>query len=128
MSNWRWVRHDVVYAVHDMKLAQHGGLSGIRDQNAVLAALGRPEQLDVYGEPAPDAAALAAAYAFGIVRTHGFSDGNKRTAWVAARLLLVDNGYTLRCNAVDAILTVEQVAAGAINEDQLADWFRQQLV
>lgn len=33
---------------------------------------------------------LPAAYAFGIARHHGFSDGNRRTAWVVARLFLAD--------------------------------------
>lgn len=117
-----------MYAVHDMQLAQHGGLTGLRDQNAVRAALARPEQLAAYGEPPPDAAALAAAYAFGIARNHGFNDGNKRTAWVVARLFLADNGYTLRVNPAEAISIVEQVAAGAIAEAALADWFRQRLV
>lgn len=128
MSDWRWVRPDVVYAVHDMQLAQHGGLQGIRDLNAVHAALTRPEQLNAYGAPPPDAAALAASYAFGIARSHGFSDGNKGTAWVVARLFLADNGCTLRIDAVDAIRTMEQVAAGNLAEDQLAHWFRQRMV
>jgi len=38
-----------------------------------------------YGEPAPDLASLAAAYAYGIARNHPFVDGNRRTALVAAR-------------------------------------------
>lgn len=127
MTDWRWVRPDVVYAVHDVQLAQHGGLPGIRDLNAVRAALARPEQLNIYGSPPPDAAALAATYAFGIARSHGFSDGNKGTAWVVARLFLADNGYTLRFDAVDSIRVMEQVAAGDIAEDQLARWFRERL-
>lgn len=128
MSAWRWVRTDVVFAVHDIQLAQYGGLDGLRDANAIHAAVARPKQLDACGEPAPDAAALAAAYAFGLARNHGFCDGNKRTAWVVARIFLADNGYRLRFDEVDAIRTMNAVGAGTIGEMQLADWFRQRLV
>lgn len=127
MTSWRWVRTDLVYAVHESQLARHGGLDGIRDQNAVESALARPEQLDGYGEPKPDAADIAAAYAYGLARNHGFSDGNKRTAWVVARVFLADNGVTLSFAPLDAIQIVEGVAAGTVGEKELADWFRQRI-
>jgi len=123
---WRWIAADVVYAVHDRQIAEHGGLDGIRDQGAVESALARPQHLASYG--APDAAALAASYAFGFARNHGFADGNKRTAWVLARLFLADNGYRLRFDPVDAIGTIESLAAGRLSEEDLAAWFRAGLV
>ena len=125
MTSWRWVDATVVLAIHDRQLSEHGGLGGIRDQGAVESALARPENLAAYGEP--DAAGLAAAYAFGLARNHGFSDGNKRTAWVVARLFLADNGYRLRFDPMDAVKTVEAVAAGTMHEDVLAAWFRDRL-
>ena len=128
MTAWRWVRTDLVYAVHETQLARHGGLKGIRDKNAVESALARPEQLNVYGNPKPDAADLAAAYAYGLARNHGFSDGNKRTAWVIARVFLADNDINLQFSAIDAIHAMESVASGSLEEKQLADWFRQRIV
>jgi death-on-curing protein len=125
MTSWRWVDAQVVQAIHDRQLNEHGGLAGIRDQGAVESALARPQNLAAYNEP--DAAALAAAYAYGIARNHGFSDGNKRTAWVAARVFLADNGYRLRFDAADAVRTVEAVASGALAEEDLATWFQQRL-
>ena len=92
-AGWRWIDASLVYAIHDRQLAEHGGLDGIRDRGGVESALARPRNLAEYGEP--DAAALAAAYAYGLLRNHGFADGNKRTAWVAARLFLADNGCKL---------------------------------
>jgi death-on-curing protein len=77
---WRWVAKDVVLAIHDRQIAEHGGTSGIRDVGLVDSALARPQNLDAYGQP--DVADLAAAYAYGIAKNHGFADGNKRTAWV----------------------------------------------
>lgn len=128
MTTWRWVRADLLYAVHETQLARHGGLDGIRDKNALESALARPQQLNVYGDPKPDAADLAAAYAYGLARNHGFSDGNKRTAWVVARVFLADNGMNLQFSAIDAIHTMQSVASGSLEEKQLANWFRQRIV
>lgn len=122
------VRPDLVYAVHEAQLAQHGGLDGIRDKNAVESALTHPQQLASYGNPTPDAAALAAAYAFALACNHGFSDGNKRTAWVVARVFLADNDALLRFTALDAIRAMEATAGGTMTETQLADWFRLRVV
>lgn len=128
MTPWRWVRLDLVYAVHDIQLSRHGGLDGVRDKNAVESALSQPEQLQVYGQPPPDAAQLAAAYAYGLARNHGFSDGNKRTAWVVARVFLADNDVHLKFSEIDAIRAMESVASGSLDEQQLADWFRLRMV
>jgi len=123
---WRWISLELVHAVHDRQLAEHGGGQGVRDVGAVESAVMRPQNLAAYGDP--DAAALAAAYAFGITKNHGFIDGNKRTAWVIARLFLADHGIRLRFEPSDAIRTVEALAAGSLSEAQLGDWFRDRIV
>lgn len=125
MTDWRWVSLEVVYAVHDRQLAEHGGLSGVRDAGAVESAIARPQNMAAYGRP--DVASLAAAYAFGLARNHGLADGNKRTAWVIARLFLADDGQRLLFVKEDAVRLMESVAAGTITEEDLADWFRQRL-
>jgi death-on-curing protein len=119
------VAPEVVYAIHDRQISEHGGPTGVRDPGAIDSALARPRKLAARGEP--DAAALAAAYAFGLARNHGFADGNKRTAWVVARLFPADNGFRLEFDKVDAVLTVEALAAGRLGELALADWFRTRL-
>ena len=124
-SQWRWVGLNVVLAIHDRQLAEHGGADGIRDLNAIESALARPLNLAAYGNP--DAADLAAAYGYGLASNHGFLDGNKRTAWVTARLFLADNGQRLEFDPVDAIRTMEDVAGGRIGEADLAGWFRRHL-
>lgn len=125
--SWQWVQRETVFAIHDKQLAVHGGLAGIKDLNAVESALHRAQNLDAYGHPPPDAADLAAAYIYGIATSHGFSDGNKRTAWVIGRLFLALNGQTLVFDQVDAINFMLAVAAGDIPEQQVADWIRQRL-
>ena len=126
MTEWHWVGASVVYAIHDRQLAEHGGPDGIRDRGAIESALALAQNLAAYAEP--DAATLAAAYAFGLARNHGFADGNKRTAWVVARLFLADNGWRLQFDRLAAVQTMEAVAAGVLSEAGLGDWFRRHLV
>ncbi|QUT04542.1 type II toxin-antitoxin system death-on-curing family toxin [Sphingobium phenoxybenzoativorans] len=121
----RWIAQDIILAVHDRQLAEHGGGSGIRDQGLLESALARPLNRWSYGED--DLATLAACYAFGIARNHPFVDGNKRTAWVAARLFLVINDATLIFEKADAIATMLALASGDLPEDELALWFRERL-
>ena len=75
-----------------------------------------------YGEP--DLAALAAAYAYGLVRNHAFVDGNKRAAFLATGLFLALNGYRLVTTQADATLTMLALAAGDLSEDAFAQWLR----
>ena len=88
-------------------------------------ALARPQNLAAHGDP--DAADLAAACIHGLARNHPFVDGNKRTAWVAGRLFLADNGFGLEFDPADAVRVVEGVAAGRIDEPALADWLRRRV-
>ena len=122
MSGWVWIEREVIVAVHDMQLAEHGGLPGTRDAGLLDSALGRPQHLAAYGEP--DIAALAAAYGWGIARNHPFIDGNKRTAFVAIELFLQLNGGALHASDADCVITMLAVAAGDLPEDTLADWLR----
>ena len=123
--DWRWVAHATVHNAHERLLAQHGGLPGVRDQGAIDSALAGPQNLAAYGEP--DAADLAAAYAFGLVKNHGFVDGNKRTGWLAAELFLVMNGYRFVCDDATLVLSVERLAAGSTTQEQFAVWSREHL-
>lgn len=113
---------DVVIA-HDLELAAHGGSTGIRDQGLLESALARPKNIWAYAESRPSLPRLAAAYAFGISANHPFVDGNKRTALVGSFAFLDVNGLEVTASQEDAFLTILGLAAGEINEDQLAAWF-----
>jgi death-on-curing protein len=122
---WVWIASEVLYAVHDEQLAEHGGLAGLRDANAFESAIARAQQLAHYGTP--DVAAMAAAYGFGIARNHPFSDGNTRTAFVAVELFLALNGYELVATDADCILTMLGVAAGDTDDIAFAQWIREHI-
>lgn len=121
----RWVAERSALALHDRQLSEHGGPEGLRDAGMLASALARPLNQWAYGED--DLCALAAAYAFGIARNHPFADGNKRTAWVVARLFMRKNGLDLRYGEREAIAIVLALAAGELGEAELAEWFRTHL-
>ena len=119
---WVWLNAQVMHAVHEEQLAEHGGGSGVRDEGLFESALSRPLTLAAYGEP--DVAALAAAYGYGLARNHPFVDGNKRTAFVAVELFLVLNGWVLTADDAQCVLTMLDLAAGDLSEDEFAHWLR----
>jgi death on curing protein len=125
VSDWRWISSEAATAIHEEQLAEWGGGTGTRDEGGLLSALARPQNLAAYGEP--DAGALAAAYASGVCRNHPFIDGNKRTAWVLARLFLAKNGQALVFQEADATVRMLALAAGELGEDQFADWLRERI-
>jgi death-on-curing protein len=115
-----WIEFDVVLAIHDEQLAEHGGQTGVRDPGLLESALGRPRNQFAYGEPS--ITRLAASCAFGISRNHPFLDGNKRTSLVVAELFLELNDYGLTASDVQCVTTFLQLAAGDLTEEQLAEW------
>jgi death-on-curing protein len=122
-QGWIWVATEVARAAHAEQLAEHGGAEGVRDDGLLESAFARPRNLADYGQP--DAAALAASYAFGIARNHPFVDGNKRTAAVVAETFLMLNGYALAATDAELVVAILALAAGELTEDELTDWFRQ---
>ena len=123
-----WIREDVVRAIHRRQLTEHRGQPGIRDEGLLASALARPKNLITYSENDPDLAALAAAYAFGIASNHPFLDGNKRTAFVVCRVVLLLNGRDLNASREQKYLTFLRLASGDLSEEDLAAWLREHLV
>lgn len=123
----RWLSRLVVDAIHADQLREHGGLPGVRDENALGSALARPHQKWAYANK-PDLAALAAAYGFGLVRNHPYRDGNKRIGFLAIATFLGINDRELDVSDGDVVSVMVGLAAGEIGEGQLASWIREHLV
>ena len=119
-----WPEKELIIAVHDRQLAEHGGASGIRDDNLLQSALARPQRLYAYGDPPPDLCDLAASLAYGIARNLPFIDGNKRSAWVACRLMMELNSATVTADAEGKYLSILALAEGRISEADFAQWLR----
>ena len=119
---WEFLSRRSVEAMHAEQLRRHGGASGLRDENALESAIARPPNKAAYGQPT--IAELAAAYVFGLARNHAFVDGNKRTAIVAAGAFLIVNGFRLTVDDGTLFIFVMGIAAGEIDEDGAAAFFR----
>ena len=119
----RWLDRLVVEAMHVDQVREHGGLIGLRDENALESALARALQRWHYAEEA-DMAELAAAYMYGLCSNHPFRDGNKRVSFLAAVVFLGLNGYTLQATDDEVVAKTLALAAGELPEADLATWIR----
>lgn len=118
-----WLVVQIVRAIHDDLLAQHGGMFGLRDAGLFESALARPRHRWESGE-AEDLFDCAASYGFGIANNHAFNDGNKRTAFQSMYAFLGLNGRELDATEVDAVEIMVGVADGSVSEKRLAAWLR----
>lgn len=117
-----WIREVEALAFHSQLIALFGGPDGVRDRGLLDSALARPKNLFAYANQSPTMAELAAAYAVGISANHPFVDGNKRMAMQAAFVFLEHNGYPVTASQEEACLIFLRLAAGEIDEAQLAVW------
>jgi death-on-curing protein len=122
-----WLTRIVVDAIHIDQIREHGGRSGLRDENGLESALARPPHKWLYGQ-VTDFASLAAAYGFALARNHAYIDGNKRVALVAMLTFLAINGQDIDTADDDILLTTLALAAGRFTESGLADWLRSHIV
>jgi death-on-curing protein len=119
----KWLLTEVVLAIQEEMLRMHGGLAGVRDRGLLDSALARPRNLLAY--QSGDLFALAASYAFGIVRNHPFVDGNKRTAFVCAVTFLEENGCRFQAPEREVVARMIALAEGALSEELFATWLRE---
>jgi death-on-curing protein len=115
-----WISKQVALAMHDKLLSRFGGSDGVRDEGLLESALARPQQLFHYEQA--NLFAMAASYAFGIVKNHPFIDGNKRTGFMSAYTFLAANGHRLIATEEEALRQTVALAASAITEQQYAQW------
>jgi len=121
-----WLSRELVLAVHDEQLAEHGGATGVRDEGLLESALARPLNRTGYGDP--DIAELAAVYALGLIKNHPFIDGNKRSGYVALELFIRLNGLRFPISDADAVIMTLRLAAGDIAETEFIAWVRSNIV
>jgi len=121
MKDLVWLLPEAVIVVQEMQIARYGGSGGLRDAGLLESALARPVNKQSYDAKAT-VFDLAAAYAFGLARNHPFVDGNKRIAFASIAMFLSENGYAFAPERMDALQTILRLAAGEVEEDELARW------
>lgn len=122
MKKPAWISLEECLAIHEMMLAQHGGLAGVRDEGLLESALSKPQNRFAYASPKP--AELAASYAAGIVLNHPFVDGNKRTGFMTAVVFLEANGYEFIATEESVVEQTLALAAGKLKEKAYAAWLQ----
>lgn len=110
-------------AAHQDQLQQHGGLPGVRDENALESALARPRNRWIY-EPESSLLELAASYCYGLATSHGYSDGNKRIAFVALYTFLGMNDLDINASQVEVVRMMLSVADGSLKENGIIEWLK----
>lgn len=123
MAESIWVAEKIVLAIHEDQLAQHGGSSGVRDENLLGASLARPKHLFTYGEPT--IFDLAAAYGYGLANNHPFIDGNKRTAFMVMYTFLGLNNYWLEVEEMEVVLKMEGLTMNSETQESIALWLKE---
>lgn len=117
-----WLDRMDCLAIHEMMLAHHGGLPGIRDEGLLESALAKPRNLFVYDFPA--LAVMAASYAAAIIHNHPFFDGNKRTGFLVSATFLELNGLVLNATEESVVEMTLALAGGARSESDYAAWLQ----
>jgi death on curing protein len=117
-----WSDDELVLAIHDRLLVEHGGGEGVRDEALLQSALSRPLNHIAYANS--DVIELAAKYTAGIVQNHPFIDGNKRTGFLVGVLFLELNGYRFTATEEAAAQAVIDLAAGAMDENGFCEFLR----
>ena len=113
-------------AIHADQIQQHGGSHGVNSEALIEPALARLQNL-LADVPASDLAALAASLGYGLAKNHGFSDGNKRTAFMAIFTFLGLNGFRLTAPEPEVVQLMLSVATDELGEEALAGWIRNDL-
>ncbi|HKT90229.1 MAG TPA: type II toxin-antitoxin system death-on-curing family toxin [Candidatus Sulfotelmatobacter sp.] len=112
-----------VYQMHHLLIAEFGGRQGVRDKNAVEAAVFRP-QTGYYNSIVEEAAALMESLA----NNHGFIDGNKRIAFTATDVFLRRNGFYIAVNARDGYNFIYgSLDCGEFRFPDIAEWLRKHI-
>jgi len=120
-----YVSLEQVLELHGLLMRRFGGSSGLRDRDALEAAVARP-QMTFGGEDLyPDVEAKAAALLHSLVANHPFADGNKRTGAAVAELFLNLNQMDLVAEDEELVDITFAVARGEASAEALAIWLRQ---
>ncbi|MDP3992901.1 MAG: type II toxin-antitoxin system death-on-curing family toxin [bacterium] len=113
-----------VLLIHIAAIRRYGGSDGVRDAGLVEPALARPRASFGDYEAYPDLYSKAAVLLAGLVKNHGFVDGNKRTATAATSVFLQKNGYDFIASETALWKFVVAVAEGKYDTEEIAAWLK----
>ncbi|MBX3290369.1 MAG: type II toxin-antitoxin system death-on-curing family toxin [Acidobacteria bacterium] len=95
---------------------------GVFDSDLIESALARPKHAAVYENA--DLIRQAATLLFGLIKSHPWEGGNKRTATLLTNLFLKRNGTKLTASVPDIIDMCLKVEADEWKVDEIEKWLR----
>lgn len=99
------------------------GADLLRDAGLLASAVGRPAATAFGVDPYPDLYAKVAALFESLACNHAFTDGNKRTAVVAAIAMLNWNGFDCIASDADVVGVAIDVVEHRMDLPKLAEFF-----
>ncbi len=121
------IRLNDVLNIHDILIDKFGGTKGVRDQGALESAINRPYatfgELDLY----PSQIEKAAAIFESILINHPFLDGNKRTAYVLMKLILLEDGLDIYADQDEKYQMVISASKGDIRFAEIVEWLQNRI-
>lgn len=118
---FKWLNKQIVVAIHNQQIAEHGGRPGLINPGLLESSLASPINIYNYEEN-PSVFYLAAAYGFSLVKNHAFFDGNKRVAFMAMFVFLRINGFLLDVPEPEATLFMLNLTESKESQESLAKW------
>ncbi len=111
-----------ILLVHAELIEKYGGLQGVRDRDSLESALNRPFQFFADVELYPSPHHKAAAILQSIIINHPFVDGNKRTAFYLASVLLLDSNLEFTATEDEKYDFLIDIAKGEMEFDSIVEW------
>lgn len=116
-----------VLNIHNILIDKFGGSKGVRDLGSLQSAINRPfatfDNKELYPTPPEKAAAILES----ILINHPFIDGNKRTAYVLMRLILLNNGFDIITDQAEKYQMVISASKGDFRFDDIKHWIQKRL-
>jgi death-on-curing protein len=123
--NLRSIDAEALLVLYRQGLAEAGSDASQHDSELLGVAFSYPLEQVMSGTA--DVAAIAAAYAAGMLKHRPFASGNEQAAFLAMGLFLYVNDWRLSVSQDEATAMMRRVVAGDASEDELADWIRKNL-
>ena len=101
--------------------------TGIRDLRLIESAVNAPFQTFGGKFLYPSVEEGAARLFYGLVKNHGFIDGNKRVALHALTVYLKIYGIELNCSQAERVSVTMKVAASKMSAEEFLTWLRSRI-
>lgn len=123
----RYLNYADAVLIHIVVMRYYGETRyGAFERNLVESALARPQHAAVYENA--DLVRQAATLCFGLIKSHPWEGGNKRTSTAITNEFLKRNGHKIACPINELIEMVLSVEAGRWGVDEIEDWIRRHVL